>query len=83
MLCDNPKFSQRNLGWTFWCHIAVGSGFFEDQFKRTLDQLLLVIINFDVEPFRFLVCRPLALVADHRKFCSFPIGKIVTTKIFM
>jgi hypothetical protein len=83
VLCDNPEFSQRSLGWTFWRHIALGSGLSEDQFKRTLDQLLLVIINFDVEPFRFPACRPLASVDDHRKFCSFPVSKIVTTKIFM
>jgi hypothetical protein len=31
VLCDNSKFSQRNLGWTLWCHIARGSGLSEDQ----------------------------------------------------
>jgi hypothetical protein len=48
-----------------------------------LDQLLLIIVNFDVEPFRFPACRPLASVSDHGKFCSLPVSKIVTAEVFM
>ena len=83
MFCNNFEFSQCSPSWTFYCHFASGSCFSKDQFKRALYQLLFVFINFDIKPFWFPARRPFASVANHRKFCGFPISKIVTTKIFM
>ena len=63
--------------------MALGAGFSEGQFKWTLYKLFLIVINLDVEPFRFSACRPLASIADDRKLCGFPIGKIIATKVIM